>query len=60
MRTSAKDTTKAPRTSFPYLCGAVGGPLFVIAFLIQGTVRPGYDPMRHPVSGYPSVLARPV
>lgn len=50
MRTSAKDTPKAPRVSLPYLCGAVGGPLFVVAFLVEGAVRAGYDPMRHPVS----------
>src|SRR5687768_7651289 len=31
-------------------CGAVGGPLFVVVFLIAGAVRPDYDPLRHPVS----------
>lgn len=31
-------------------CGAVAGPLFVAAFLIEGATRAGYDPMRHPVS----------
>lgn len=50
MRTPAKSTPKTPRAGLPYLCGAVGGPLFVVAFLVQGAVRPGYDPMRHPVS----------
>lgn len=30
--------------------GLVAGPLFVISFLLQGAVRDGYDPMRHPVS----------
>ncbi|WP_440065738.1 DUF998 domain-containing protein [Streptosporangium sp. OZ121] len=44
------NTPKAPRVNLSYLCGAVGGPLFVIAFLVQGAVRPDYDPMRHPVS----------
>jgi hypothetical protein len=36
----------------PYLlrCGAVGGPLFVLAFLIEGAVRADYHPIRHPVS----------
>jgi hypothetical protein len=29
---------------------AVAGPLFIGAALVQGAVRPGYDPMRHPVS----------
>ncbi|MEV4078524.1 DUF998 domain-containing protein [Nonomuraea fuscirosea] len=32
------------------LCGVIGGPLFVIAFLIEGALRADYDPIRHPVS----------
>jgi hypothetical protein len=32
------------------LCGVIGGPLFVIAFLIEGAFRADYDPLRHPVS----------
>lgn len=32
------------------LCGAIAGPIFVGAFLIEGATRAGYDPMRHPVS----------
>ena len=31
-------------------CGAVAGPLFVVAFLAEGAMRPGYDPVRVPVS----------
>lgn len=31
-------------------CGAVGCPLFVIAFFIEGATRSGYDSLRHPVS----------
>jgi hypothetical protein len=31
-------------------CGAVAGPLFVLAFLVEGATRAGYDPLRHPVS----------
>ncbi|MFC4942308.1 DUF998 domain-containing protein [Pseudonocardia sp. GCM10023141] len=31
-------------------CGIVAGPLFVAAFLVEGALRPGYSPMRHPVS----------
>jgi hypothetical protein len=34
------------------LCGAVGDPLFVVVFLILGVTRPGYDPLRHPVSSF--------
>ncbi|WFE49178.1 DUF998 domain-containing protein [Micromonospora sp. WMMD1155] len=32
------------------LCGAAAGPLFTLAFLIEGASRDGYDPLRHPVS----------
>ncbi len=32
------------------LCGAIAGPLFIIIFLIEGFLRPGYDAMRQPVS----------
>jgi heme A synthase len=31
-------------------CGAIGGPLFIVAFLVEGATRAGYDPVRHPVS----------
>jgi Protein of unknown function (DUF998) len=31
-------------------CGAAAGPLFVSVFLIEGARRPGYKPLRHPVS----------
>jgi hypothetical membrane protein len=31
-------------------CGVVAGPLFVAVFLIEGELKPDYDPMRHPVS----------
>jgi hypothetical protein len=30
--------------------GVVAPALFVVSFLVQGAVRPGYDPLRHPVS----------
>jgi hypothetical membrane protein len=30
--------------------GAVGPPLFVAVFLVDGATRPGYDPTYHPVS----------
>lgn len=32
------------------LCGAVAGPLFVLAAAVEGATRAHYDPMRHPVS----------
>lgn len=31
-------------------CGIVAGPLFVAAFLVQGILKPDYNPLRHPVS----------
>jgi hypothetical membrane protein len=31
-------------------CGAIGAPLFVVVFLIEGATRPDYDPLKHPVS----------
>ncbi|WP_157246677.1 DUF998 domain-containing protein [Nonomuraea typhae] len=31
-------------------CGVVAGPVFVAAFVVQGAVREGYDPLRDPVS----------
>jgi len=30
--------------------GALAGIVFVGAFLIEGTTRPGYEPLRHPVN----------
>lgn len=30
--------------------GALAGPAFVVAFLVEGARRPGYEPARHPVS----------
>jgi hypothetical protein len=31
-------------------CGVVAGPVFVATFLVDGATRPGYQPLRHPVS----------
>ena len=31
-------------------CGVVGAPLFVVAFLVEGATRPGYDLVRVRVS----------
>jgi len=31
-------------------CGVLAGPLFVVAFLLEGATRADYSPMRHPVS----------
>lgn len=32
------------------ICGALVGPLFTIAWFIEGVTRIHYDPMRHPIS----------
>jgi len=39
-----------PTTKALLACGVIAGPLFVIAFLLEGTTRADYDPLRHPVS----------
>jgi len=31
-------------------CGAIAGPLFVTAFVVQGATRPDYNPLRHSIS----------
>ncbi|MFD8424576.1 DUF998 domain-containing protein [Streptomyces sp. NPDC059466] len=31
-------------------CGMAAGPLFTLAYLLEGAGRPGYKPLRHPVS----------
>src|SRR5215212_11758531 len=31
-------------------CGVIAGPLFVVAFLVEGATRAHYNPLRHPVS----------
>jgi hypothetical protein len=50
MSADAMDRVGA-RTRRLLACGAVAGPLFVAAFLVEGTTRGGgYDPLRHPVS----------
>src|SRR5215472_1431749 len=32
------------------ICGIIAGPLFVTAFLVQGAIRPDYDPLKHSIS----------
>ena len=38
------------KTTTLLACGAVAGPLFIVAFLIEGATRADYSPLRHPVS----------
>lgn len=39
-----------PLAHFLLWGGVIAGPLFIIAFVIEGALRKGYDPMRQPVS----------
>jgi len=32
------------------IAGAVAGPLFTIAWFLEGATRANYNPLRHPVS----------
>lgn len=49
--TAAATPARPPRRpNRPLLAGLVAGPLFVATFLIEGSFRDGYDPMRHPIS----------
>jgi hypothetical protein len=38
------------RTGALLVCGAVAGPLFTVAWALEGATRADYDPLRHPVS----------
>jgi hypothetical membrane protein len=38
------------RTKALLTCGVIGGPLFIVTFLVEGATRADYDPLRHPVS----------
>ncbi len=42
--------TRQARTGGLLRCGLVAGPVFVAVFLLEGAVRDGYRPLRHPVS----------
>ena len=42
--------TKTITTKTLLACGVIAGPLFVIAFLVEGATRANYDTLRHPVS----------
>ncbi|MFO7608427.1 MAG: DUF998 domain-containing protein [Candidatus Krumholzibacteriia bacterium] len=46
-----KPTHGEGRTRLLLLCGALAGPLFCIAWYIEGLARDGYDPQRHAISG---------
>jgi hypothetical protein len=42
--------TSARRTQMLLACGAVAGPLFIVVGVTHGLVRPGFDPVKHPLS----------
>lgn len=44
-----RSSPSRPRTGL-LRCGVAAGPLFISTFLVEGAVRPGYDPLRHPIS----------
>ncbi|HEY2575631.1 MAG TPA: DUF998 domain-containing protein [Streptosporangiaceae bacterium] len=50
MKTASTPGTAKTWTRGLLRCGLAGGPAFVTAFLIEGGVRDGYRPLRHPVS----------
>ncbi len=47
---SDKDLSGIAKTRLLLVCGIVSGPLFVLAFLIEGATRTGYRALRHPIS----------
>jgi hypothetical protein len=40
----------AVATKLLLVCGTIAGPLFTVAWLVEGTTRANYHPLRHPVS----------
>jgi Protein of unknown function (DUF998) len=49
-RPPASPTPGKTSTRALLACGAVAGPLFTAAWLLEGATRTHYDPLRHPVS----------
>jgi len=37
-------------TKLLLVCGAIAGPFFTIAWLVEGATRTNYNPLRHPIS----------
>jgi hypothetical protein len=50
VRTPGTPVPREARTRRQLRCGVVAGPVFVAVFLLEGAVRDGYRPLRHPVS----------
>jgi Protein of unknown function (DUF998) len=47
---NATMTASRRKTMALLVCGVIAGPLFVLTFLVEGTTRAHYNPLRHPVS----------
>jgi hypothetical protein len=50
VRTASIPGTPQARTRRLLRCGVAAGPVFAAVFLLEGAVRDGYHPLRHPVS----------
>jgi hypothetical protein len=50
VRTASISGTPQAWTRRLLRCGVAAGPVFVAVFLLEGAVRDGYRPLRHPVS----------
>ncbi len=42
--------SKSPWSRVLLYCGLIGPPLFIVAFLIEGALKPDYEALRYPVS----------
>jgi hypothetical protein len=50
MQTKAVFNTSAVKMKMLLVCGAIAGPLFTVAWIVEGATRANYNPLRHPVS----------
>ena len=49
-RTASAPGRSPQRTRLLLTGGALAGPLFIVVGVVHGLVRPGFDPVRHPLS----------
>ena len=50
MQTKGVSHTNAVMAKALLVCGAIAGPLFTVAWLVEGATRAEYNPLRHPIS----------
>src|SRR5215510_13653505 len=43
-------STNTDTTKSLLVCGVVAGPLFTVAWIVEGATRVNYDPLRYPIS----------